>query len=743
MLAGVLASALLFGLYAQVDIAWPLGFVALLPWLLALESSPGALATLRSGWLMSAAFVAAVFGWFGVAIGEFTGMGSVFGVAIMLVAAPLLQPQFLVFALVRRWAGARHGPALRTLAGASAWAATEWLVPRLLGDSIGHGLYPSAEYRQAADLGGVAGLGFVLIVINECLARIAMRRRDGLRPLIAPALSVVALLGLGWVYGTWRLVDAITESDDPHLRIGMVQSNLYDYERMRRQVGAYAVVRQVLDTHYALSREAIARGPVDALLWSETVYPTTFGRPKSEGGAELDREILDFVDTAGVPLVFGTYDVDAAGEYNAAAFVEPSAGLIGFYRKTHTFPLTEHVPAWLEGPALRRLLPWAGSWIPGNGARVFPLRLADGRQIPVLPLICLDDVDSGLAIDGARLGAQAILTMSNDSWFTRHPVGARLHLAVAAFRSIETRLPQFRVTANGHSAVIDAHGEVLASTSMGEQRVLAGSLPLRDRGPTLVTAWGDWVGRAGLVFLLLMAAHSLLAGRGLAKVDVGRVDAQDAADRLARGRMLPIGWRIATGLLELCTWAGLLWIGLAALSPSAAPVQGLAQMKLFAALVLAPQLAVWSIRRAFAGSFSREDARRIFEQASAYARARAMAPRWRLDHWAFKFLLFPLVPALPAFRLHQHIAYGGTFGEYYSFGLKAYLLALLIWWASWAIGLVLVATALRALAEPVALAAAMARPQLAFEVRVWVERAQRLMFYVGVPAWLLVRILYA
>ena len=48
--------------------------------------------------------------------------------------------------------------------------------------------------------------------------------------------------------------------------------------------------------------------------------------------------------------------------------------------------------------------------------------------------------------------------MSNDSWFTDHPQGAELHLAVAAFRSIETRLPQFRVTSNGYSAVIDATG---------------------------------------------------------------------------------------------------------------------------------------------------------------------------------------------------------------------------------------------------------------------------------------------
>ena len=52
--------------------------------------------------------------------------------------------------------------------------------------------------------------------------------------------------------------------------------------------------------------------------------------------------------------------------------------------------------------------------------------------------------------------------------------------------------------------------------------------------------------------------------------------------------------------------------------------------------------------------------------------------------------------ALPAFRLHQHIAYGSTFGEYFhTFGLKAYLTTLLLWWATWAIGVATSAALLR------------------------------------------------
>jgi len=270
----------------------------------------------------------------------------------------------------------------------------------------------------------------------------------------------------------------------------------------------------VLDTHYEMSRRAVDYQDVDALMWSETVFPTTFGKPKSDTGGELDREIEDFVSRVGVPLVFGSYDRDDDGEYNSAVFLEPgstqAAPRFDVYRKTRLFFLTEYVPSWMDGPLAREWMPWAGNWKPGSGARVLPLRLAGGREVPVLPMICLDDVDAGLAIEGARLGAQMILTMSNDSWFTEHTGGAHLHLVVAAFRSIETRLPQLRVTNNGITAVIDATGEIIAGAEVGERRVVLGDLAPRKPATTLMVAWGDWLGPAALVLAaLLLGAPSL------------------------------------------------------------------------------------------------------------------------------------------------------------------------------------------------------------------------------------------
>ncbi|CAN7355462.1 apolipoprotein N-acyltransferase [Pseudoduganella sp. LjRoot289] len=801
----ILASAAMTALYVRGGAGWMLGFVILVPWLRALDISLSLAGTLMRAYAMSVAFTAAGFAWFGTALGQYTQVGGATGLAVLLLAAPLFQPQFFAYALVRHASVRRYGPALGALAAAAAWVATERLVPRLLGDTLGYGLHPSRLLRQAADLGGGAGLTLLLLLANEGIAAAHARRagawREIVKPLAMAALVPLLLAGYG--------LAALSVSPEPAgkpLRMGLVQANLVDYEGQRRSKGAHAVVREVLDRHFAMSYDAVVRQRADAVLWSETAYPTTFGQPKSEAGAEFDREILANVRASGVPFVFGTYDRDSAGEYNAAAFVLPGSGLLGFYRKTRIFPFTEYVPAWLDGPGLRRLLPWTGNWRPGSGARVFPLRLADGREIPVLPMICLDDVDTGLAINGARLGAQAILTMSNDSWFSADRQGAQLHQAVAAFRSIETRLPQFRVTTNGYSAVIDATGSVLAATPMGEPALVIADVPVRRPAPTLMVLWGDWVGLAACAFLLLLAAMSAMAvpGRRL----LGEDDPSAARPGMAfpaKVALLPPAARLVAGMLRGGARLGLLGMCIALLLNDALRTNTLAQIRMFAAFFLIPEVIAWCVLRAFAAQATISNGSLVLTRGgqrielaargvaavdlwrlpvpgagvalrlasgqrwryglaladpvgladaiakaggspfparpraamSAYAQASLGLRRWKLDRPLAKFLLLPLALAVPAFHLHQHIAYGSALGEYYSFGLRAYLSAFALWWAAWSIGVVLSAAVLRAVIEAGTLLAALLRPGWTIAIRRRLERASHAALYLGLPAWLL------
>jgi len=94
-----------------------------------------------------------------------------------------------------------------------------------------------------------------------------------------------------------------------------------------------------------------------------------------------------------------------------------------------------------------------------------------------------------------------------------------------------------------------------------------------------------------------------------------------------------------------------------------------------------------------------------------------------------------------AFRLHEHIAYGGAFGEYLSYGRDTYATTFALWWAAWAIGIALCAAWLRAAIAAAVLAVPLVRPRHAPAARRALERLGLVVSYAGVPAWLLWRAL--
>jgi apolipoprotein N-acyltransferase len=522
---------LAYALYARLEPVWLLlGWIGLVPWLVTVDRARSWPRVLAIGLLMSVCFTLAVFGWFADAICTYTGLPVAGALVVLGLAGPLVQPQFVVLALVRRFVRARAGWLATALAGACLYVGTEWALPKLFGDTLGHGLYASRWMRQAADLAGAPGLSLVLLVANAAAAEVWHALSGGpgrepsataplairLRAARAPLLAIVALAAALFGYGALRLRQLADVDGGAPVTAGIVQGNIGHYDEWRARIGAYATVRMVLDTYFRMSDDVRRRAPVDLLVWPETVYPTTFAAPKSEDGAALDREIVDYATRAGVPLVFGAYDIERGTEYNAAFFLEPTAAaasggtgaagdarLVASYRKAWPFPLTEHVPAFLDTPRVRAWLPWLGTWQAGNGSKVVPLRLADGRTLHVAPLICYDVLDPTLALAATRAGADLIVTLSNDSWFAAG-AGPRQHLLGAAFRSLETRRPQLRATNTGISAVITPAGDIVERGDLDAQTGMVATIVPRTRPISLAVAWGDWLGPVALVLGVLL-----------------------------------------------------------------------------------------------------------------------------------------------------------------------------------------------------------------------------------------------
>jgi apolipoprotein N-acyltransferase len=517
------ATAFACALYARAEAPWhALGFVALVPALAVFDRARTAWEAALGGLVLCVLFVLGVFPWFAEAMRIYGGGPAWVSLLLLLALGPVLEPQLVVLALARYTLRRRGAGALRAaFASALLYVGAEWASPKLFGDTLGHGLFPSVWLRQGADLAGAPGLTLLLLLVNDAVLAACRRaigaREGGFRasafaaaPPLAAALLVVAALS---AYGALRVAELRPASaSEPLARVGLVQGDISRYGRMAAQLGTWEATRSILDTYFGLSTEALARGGVDLLVWPETVYPTTFGSPKSAEGAAFDRELAAFVAATGVPLVFGAYDAEAGREFNAAIVLEPEgAGRAGFdaYRKAALFPLTERVPVWLDSPRLRRWLPWLGTWSAGDGPAVLALDLPGATRLRIAPLICYDAVDPALARRAVREGAELLVTLSNDSWFA-DGAGPRLHFVVSAFRSLETRRPQVRVTNTGISGVIDATGEVSGVLGVHVRGAQVVGVPA-GAGVTFFLGWGFWLGplalACGIALLLPVGAH--------------------------------------------------------------------------------------------------------------------------------------------------------------------------------------------------------------------------------------------
>jgi hypothetical protein len=88
--------------YSLVVAPWHhLFWIFLVPWLLALDGVATWRGALASGLAMALAFSVAVFSWFPLAMADYAGARAWIAVVLAVVAAPLFQPQLVVFPAAR------------------------------------------------------------------------------------------------------------------------------------------------------------------------------------------------------------------------------------------------------------------------------------------------------------------------------------------------------------------------------------------------------------------------------------------------------------------------------------------------------------------------------------------------------------------------------------------------------------------------------------------------------------------
>lgn len=452
------------GLHALALPPWswpPVAAVALVPFLLALRDlAPRRAACL--GLVFGAAAIWGVGYWVPGALAHYYQQPMWFGVAFAFAASIVFAGSYTAgFAACAAWIGARTTGAARAVAIAVLWVAWELARARLLtGDPwllLGYALGPSPALRQAADLGGVYLLSFVVALANAAVAEALTGVGRG--RFVAVGVAFVALVA-AWTYGARRLATALPGEAVP---LVIVQgNNPVGTQWNEEDYGAG------LERYVALSRAAAGTSRPALLVWPESAvtfflaedrsYRATIGRLLRETGAEL---------VVGGPFRAG--EGRAARYFNAAFYLTANGDIAGRYDKAHLLPFAEYFPL-RTIEFLRRRFERVRYFTAGE--RQAPVVTSLG---PVASVICFEAIFPEIVRARMAEGARLLLNLSNDAWLGEG-AGREQHLAMVALRAVENRTWVVRATTTGVSALIDPFGRVVARADTDVATTLAGSV---------------------------------------------------------------------------------------------------------------------------------------------------------------------------------------------------------------------------------------------------------------------------
>ncbi|MBO7686566.1 MAG: apolipoprotein N-acyltransferase [Kiritimatiellae bacterium] len=415
------------------------------------------------------------------------------------------------------------------------WAGIEWLrgwmFTGFAWNFLGTALVPVPDFLAPARVGGVYLVSALVVLVNGVFATLACRvvaqmRREAPRSgnrwvrSLETAVPLAVVFLVSWLSrGGLGEAGGARSSSAPHdasLRVALVQRNAPCVFRAGRE-------RQ--DPVEAFSRlmTVAATARPDLVVWGESAM-SEFGGLAGEPAAKAARHFSRLAGGAAL-LAGGDYAERTNGAvrvYNGAGLYVPSGeGVhLQLYAKQHLVPFGEYIPfdKWI--PALQKLSPIGVSLHPGE-AKVLEVPvggrdLSEGRaSVKIAPLICFEDTLPSLARRGAELGAQAIVLITNDSWFS-DSFEAEQHAWQAVLRAVETGLPVIRVGNSGVTGVIDESGRTRWLMD-GAGRPLVDvpgcqleTVQVRSAPrPTPYTRFGDW--------LLLVLFAASLAGLFMVK----------------------------------------------------------------------------------------------------------------------------------------------------------------------------------------------------------------------------------
>jgi apolipoprotein N-acyltransferase len=471
VLSGVLLF-LSFPKYGSGLLAW----IALVPLFFALRRAASITQGLILGFITGIISYIGIIYWIAFVVTNYGYLPLYLGIILMLLLACYLSIYIALFA-----GGIVYfrGRMALYLAAPVLWVCFEYCKSSLLTgfpwENLGYSQYLNIYLIQIADIAGVFGLSFLIVIVNATIFEVINKRSPREYALVA---LVFLIIGGVYIYGFCRLdqVNKVMQNAQG-MEVSLIQGNIDQSIKWNENYQ-----RETLNIYERLSaKNAPANGSL--IIWPETAAPFIFQNVNN-----LHDQITNLSRAAKSWLIFGSVSYlqkkDGDDYFNSAYLLSPSGEIKGKYDKVHLVPYGEYVPLRNVFPFIKKLTAGIGDF--GTGAGYYPLSL-DDKKIGIL--ICYEAILPFAARMYKQRSAELLVNITNDAWFGTTSAPFQ-HFSMAVFRAVETRLYLVRAANTGISGIIDPGGRIIAKTNIFQEDALKGYIKF-VKVPTFYATYGD------------------------------------------------------------------------------------------------------------------------------------------------------------------------------------------------------------------------------------------------------------
>ncbi|MGE5174437.1 MAG: apolipoprotein N-acyltransferase [Betaproteobacteria bacterium] len=395
-----------------------------------------------------------------------------------------------------------HSPALFFFAMPMLWTALElartYVFSGFPWALLGYSQYSVLPVIQVADIAGVYGVSFLIVLVNASAAEFIMNRKN--YPAVITAVLVVALV---LVYGFTKL-HSPERADE--ITISVVQGNI---EQDKKWDPAYQA--ETIAVYKRLTLDALRQHP-DLVIWPETATPFYF-TGASGNDQILTAGLIQFVKQNKVPLLFGspTYEIKPNRQIvgrNSAFLLSGEGRVEAEYHKIHLVPFGEYVPLKKVLFFVEKMVQAIGDFQAGDQYTVMTVPYGgpgQKKETTLCTVICYEIIFPDLVRRFVDRGAAVVTTITNDAWFGRTAAPYQ-HFSMAVFRAVENRVPVARAANTGISGFIDSRGRILETSGIFTEAYLTRNLA-PGTGKTFYTRYGDLFSYACVLASLIMLAR--------------------------------------------------------------------------------------------------------------------------------------------------------------------------------------------------------------------------------------------